>query len=163
MWTYYLILVKSYSMNLLLTFLLHTVPAFIADAVMLARGKKMRFLNIYKKIHEFSRLLTFFVMKSFEFKSANVRKMLERMSVKDREVFFCDLKQLDWEEFVITYGAGIRVYLVKDPMDTVDKAKRLWRRYSLANRVILTVAGLLAATILWSVMSTLYRSFLFVN
>lgn len=81
-----------------------------------------------RKMHVFVEATAYFSVRTFHFKSANIQKMLTRMSTKDKDVFFCDIKKVDWEEYFLTYVPGIRVYLAKDPMETLPEGKRHWRR-----------------------------------
>lgn len=45
------------------------------------------------------------------------------MSERDREIFFCNLKELDWDEFFQFYCLGIRRYIIKDSDDTIPEAR----------------------------------------
>lgn len=85
-------------------------------------------VKTYRKIHNFAELISYFTVRCFDFKSFSIRKMLSRMSEKDREMFFCDLKELDWDEFFHTYGLGTRVYLARDPIDTIPEGLKFYGR-----------------------------------
>ncbi|XP_018574204.1 fatty acyl-CoA reductase wat-like [Anoplophora glabripennis] len=156
-WVFFLYLVKSYFRYIVLVIFLHFIPCMLVDAMLFFRGKKMRMMKAYKKIHTFSSLMAYFCVRSFKFHSANVHKMLDGMTKKDRGVFFCDLRELDWDEFFQTYGIGARVYLAKDPLDTIPKGRKFYRRLQWAHNTVKTVLGLLGVTILWLIMSGIYK------
>lgn len=88
-----------------------------------------RMFKVYSKIHKFSRVLSYFATQTWIFKSENVQRVCRKMSDRDNEIFFSDLKQLDWEKYLKVYIRGIRVFLVNDPMDSLPAARIKWRRY----------------------------------
>lgn len=88
-----------------------------------------RFLKLFKKIHKFLSVVSYFTTRSWNFKSYNAQKLCARMSEKDRELFFCNLRDLDWSEFFDHYMLGIRTYLLKDPESTLPAAKVRYNRY----------------------------------
>lgn len=51
------------------------------------------------------------------------------MTPEDQEIFFCDLKKLNWTEYFTVYLKGIREYLIQDPMTTLNDARNKWKRY----------------------------------
>lgn len=53
------------------------------------------------------------------------------MSDEDKDIFFCDLKDLNWGEYFKEYIKGIRVYLIGDPIETMEAAQAKWSRYTL--------------------------------
>lgn len=57
-----------------------------------------------------------------------MHNLLEDMSDDDKRIFFCDLRQLDWQDYFIEYFKGIRIYLIKDPEDTLKAARVKYQR-----------------------------------
>lgn len=51
------------------------------------------------------------------------------MTLKEKNIFFSDLKDLDWVAYFDDYAKGARVYLTQDPLDTLDVAKIRYKRY----------------------------------
>ena len=41
----------------------------------------------------------------------------ERLNERDRELFFCDVRQLDWDDFFLTYWRGVRLNVLKERLD----------------------------------------------
>ena len=85
-------------------------------------------MKTYEKIHKFSGVISYFALKTWTFRSENVRNLITHMSERDREIFYSDLKNLNWDEFHKAYFKGIRVYLIKDPLETLEAAKKKWNR-----------------------------------
>lgn len=50
------------------------------------------------------------------------------MSKEDKELFFCDLRKIDWDEYFKEYIKGIRLYLLQDPLETLEAARVKWSR-----------------------------------
>lgn len=155
-WYFCFILEKNFLLYTIYTFLLHTVPAFIVDAVLVCVGKKPKMFKVYSKIHKFSRVLSYFATQTWIFKSENVQRVCRKMSDRDNEIFFSDLKQLDWEKYLKVYIRGIRVFLVNDPMDSLPAARIKWRRLYWAHQITKAVLGFLALRILWTLVFFVY-------
>ncbi|XP_043504627.1 fatty acyl-CoA reductase 1-like [Polistes fuscatus] len=58
----------------------------------------------------------------------NVLKLWDKLSVVDKHKFFFNVSDIDWECFSSTYIKGVRVYLLKYPMETVDESRPFYRR-----------------------------------
>lgn len=87
-----------------------------------------RMIKIYNKIHKYSSVISYFATQSWNFKSENVNNLCNRMSDKDKQLFFCNLKELKWSEFFMFYCRGIRLHIVKDTEDTIPEAKVRFNR-----------------------------------
>ncbi|XP_018574782.1 fatty acyl-CoA reductase wat-like [Anoplophora glabripennis] len=156
-WYYSFSLYKSYLSYLFAIFFLHVIPALIVDGALLCMGKSPRMTKMYTKIHKFSTVISYFSTRQWVFRSGNVQRLIGKMSEKDKKIFFCDLKDLDWDIFFQTYLRGVRVYLMQDPMDSLPEAKKKWNRLYWAHQTTKAVAGFLLFRILWSLLSFLYR------
>lgn len=74
-------------------------------------------------------VLNYFTTKEWKFSNDRVHDLINRMSAKDRENFLCDMREIVWDTFFRTYIKGIRIYLIKDPMETLPEARVRWQRY----------------------------------
>ncbi|XP_018574326.1 fatty acyl-CoA reductase wat-like [Anoplophora glabripennis] len=133
----------------ILAFMVHTLPAFLSDLVCLSIGKPPTMMKMYMKLHKFADVLSYFGNREWTYKSNNVRKLLDKMSDKDREIFFADLRQVDWNEFLKTYFYGIRLYVLNDPKETIPEAKIKWRRLYWAHKVTTLAISLPLLWTLW--------------
>ncbi|RZC41900.1 fatty acyl-CoA reductase -like, partial [Asbolus verrucosus] len=106
-WYYCFDLYSNFFLYTLATIFLHYLPAVLVDIALLCMGKSPK--------------------RSWIFKSKNVNVMLENMTEDDKNIFFCDLKKLKWDIFFKTYLTGIRIYLLQDPMDTIEEARVRWK------------------------------------
>ncbi|KAK9884343.1 hypothetical protein WA026_005293 [Henosepilachna vigintioctopunctata] len=155
-WYYSLTLQKNRYAYLFLMFFLHLVPAFLMDTVLLCIGRQPMMLKVYKKIHKFIDVLSYFTTRNFEFQSTRVRNLIQKMSSEDQKIFFCDLKELDWNVYFKVYLKGVRVYLLQDDMKTLDDALVRWRRFELLHKSLKVLFVFFMCRIAWSIMVFLY-------
>lgn len=50
------------------------------------------------------------------------------MNEVDKEKFFCDLKQVDQQDYIKNYILGTRHFLLKEKPETLPKARKLLQR-----------------------------------
>lgn len=91
----------------------------------------LRLLKIYNKIHKHSDLLSIFATTEWKFTNERWNELLKKLTAEDRQLFFCDMKELVWDTFFKKYPLGIRTYILKDPIETIPQARIKWRRYLL--------------------------------
>lgn len=72
--------------------------------------------------------MSFFATNQWEFTNDNVLTLWEKLSIVDKDKFFFNITNIDWDSYWLSYVKGMRVFLVKDPMETVNKAKILRKR-----------------------------------
>jgi len=76
-------------------------------------------------------VLNYFSTQEWIFTNDRLHAMIAKLTSYDRKNFDCDIRNLDWEVYFETYLRGIRVYLIKDPMDTLPQARVRWQRYEI--------------------------------
>ncbi|XP_048264969.1 fatty acyl-CoA reductase wat isoform X5 [Bombus terrestris] len=133
-----------------------TVNALIACAWDVANRRKM--LKIYKKIHKFMDVLNYFSIHEWKFSNDNIKELLNKMTEEDRENFACDITDIDWDQYFRTYIRGIRMYLIKDPLDTLPKARIKWQRLYWTHQVVKLILGYALLRICWLTLSLLFRN-----
>ena len=42
----------------------------------------------------------------------------------DKQMFNFDMESLVWEEYLKEYVKGVRIYLLKDPLDTIPQSRK---------------------------------------
>ncbi|XP_066251790.1 fatty acyl-CoA reductase wat-like isoform X2 [Euwallacea similis] len=136
MWYLVFDIYKYYPVYLLMTVLLHTLPAILMDSVLLCTGQKPKMMAIYKKIHKFSNVISYFSTHDWQIRTDNVLWVQNRLQEMDQKLFLSDLRKIDWKEYYEFYVKGVRVYLLKDPLDTIDKAKVRWKKLYYAHQTI---------------------------
>ncbi|XP_046424476.1 fatty acyl-CoA reductase wat-like [Neodiprion virginianus] len=128
MWYYSFRNTKSKVFHLFLVYVLHLLPALVIDTATICVGKEPRLLKIYKKIHKFMTVLNYFTTHEWKFSTEMVNKLHGKLEPEDRKIFFFDIKSIVWDTYFQTYMKGIRIYLIKDPLDTLRQARIRWQK-----------------------------------
>uniref|UniRef100_A0A336LKJ3 Fatty acyl-CoA reductase n=1 Tax=Culicoides sonorensis TaxID=179676 RepID=A0A336LKJ3_CULSO len=117
----------------------HFVPAFLIDIWLRIIGRTPRLWNLYKKVHKFSTVLEYFSMNTWKYDNTNMRELCNSLTPLDQELFLCDMKKLNWTDYFELYMKGLRLYINKDPEDTVPRAKTRYARLGYAHKLVLLV------------------------
>ncbi|XP_019879594.1 fatty acyl-CoA reductase wat-like [Aethina tumida] len=151
-WYYFLTLQPTWIGYFITQLFLHYIPALIVDGALLCVGKSPMMLKVYRKIHKFSSVISYFCTRNWTFHSQRINRMIETMTPEDQEIFFCDLKKLNWAEYFTVYLKGIREYLIQDPMTTLNDARNKWKRLYVLHQTLKVLLGFLCLRLLWSVL-----------
>nr|KAF7387728.1 hypothetical protein H0235_018450 [Vespula pensylvanica] len=128
-WCHSLIITKYRLVHLFYIYFLHLLPAAIIDTIAVCAGKQPRLRRIYNKIHKMSDALGYFSTMKWTYTNERWNKVIAKLSPEDRELFFCDIKDLVWGAYFPTYFLGIRKYIFKDPIETLRQARIKWLRF----------------------------------
>lgn len=123
-WYYTKIHVKNLYMFMFLCFLFHTIPALLVDIVLVALNKQPKALKVYKKIHKFSDVISYFSLRSWNFANDNVNSLWKTLGDSDQALFNFDMSTLDWNKFFISTVDGLRLYMFKETLDNVEYARK---------------------------------------
>ncbi|XP_063703930.1 fatty acyl-CoA reductase wat-like isoform X2 [Culicoides brevitarsis] len=145
---------RSAAINSLYMLFLHFLPALLIDSLAMIVGQKPRLLKIYKKVHKFSNVISFFCTNEWVFTNNNVQKLWLKLDESDQKLFDFNLKGLDWFEYLRYYIRGMRVYLMKDDLSTLEASKRKWNRFYWLHQLLKLF---LAATALYFVGTLVYN------
>lgn len=92
----------------------------------------------YKKINKFGEVISYFAMRQWNFRNDNVQALLKKMKTADRELFEFDMGALDWDAYHYTYLRGARLYLLKDPLETIPEGRIKYRKVQIAHYTLVT-------------------------
>nr|XP_034183201.1 fatty acyl-CoA reductase wat-like [Osmia lignaria] len=155
-WYYALILNNYLFMHNICAFLFHLVPAVIVDTAAYLTGRKPILMDAYRKIHKFSNVIHYFSTREWNFRNENVLKLWNKMNCVDRENFFFDIGKLDWDAYFYIHVRGLRVFMLNDPLDTLDESRVAYSRLRKIHYTLLTSMILLSLWILYSFISYLW-------
>lgn len=88
-----------------------------------------RLLKIYNKIHKFTDVLSHFSITEWKITNERLNELTSKLTTEDRKLFLCDMKELVWDTYFQNYLRGIRIYILKDPIETIPQARIRWQRY----------------------------------
>nr|AID66649.1 fatty acyl reductase [Agrotis segetum] len=134
-------------------FMMHWIPAYIVDAIAVLIGKKPMLRKTYAKITKFSEVMAYFATREWKFDNSNTQRLFAEMCPADKKMFDFDMSALDWNDYFYSYIRGVRVYLLKDPVNTVPAGLTKHNRLRFLHYTFCTILGLLFLRILWAVFS----------
>ncbi|XP_033211757.1 fatty acyl-CoA reductase wat-like [Belonocnema kinseyi] len=138
------------------TVLLHLLPALVVDTASLCIGQKPKLLKVYQKVHKFTDVISHFCTREWTFTNGNVQSMWDRLDSKDQQIFRFNMKNFNWELYFETYLKGIRVYLFKDDLSTLEQSKKRWIRFYWMHQITKAVGSSVGIWILWRLLSTIF-------
>lgn len=84
--------------------------------------------------------------------------MWDKMTPEDQELFFCDVRKLDWDNYMWKYWNGLRCYLMNDPMDNVEEARKKFFKLKLVHYFVTTLFGMGLLYIMFKLLSFLFNA-----
>lgn len=73
-------------------------------------------------------VIEYFSMREWDYQLDTINGLWTKLSQRDKEMFCFDMFEVDWDLYLQQYVYGLRVYLVKDPIETLPKAMVRWKR-----------------------------------
>lgn len=138
-WHYCFRLNKSWYLHMLAVYLLHFLPAIFVDGACVLLGKKPRLLKGYKKINKFADVISYFSSRQWKFRNDNTQSLWKSLPATDREQFEFNMADLNWDEYFYSYVRGMRVYLLKDPLETVPQGRIKMMKLKIAHYFLLAL------------------------
>lgn len=112
--------------------------------------------RIYQKIQKFNDVMSYFSTKEWNFTDDNTLQLWKNLSPKDQEIYPFDIAEMDWDFHAQAHLLGLRVYLVKDDIDTLPQGREKWRRLHILHR---TLQAVLIALFSWIIFKLYNLSF----
>ncbi|XP_029166891.1 putative fatty acyl-CoA reductase CG5065 [Nylanderia fulva] len=128
--------------------LLHTIPAYLIDALLIVTGNKPFMIRVQNRVNVGLELLQYYTMKQWIFRNDNLRNLEHRLCPADRETFFMDTKIIPWSEYLLVYILGTRQYCLKDDPSTLPRARQIFMYLFIADCLLKIVFG---AFLVWMV------------
>ncbi|XP_044011550.1 fatty acyl-CoA reductase wat-like isoform X2 [Aphidius gifuensis] len=101
------------------------IPGIIGDIVLLLCGKKPLALSVARRaIPLIPDILYFSLLNNWRIHVHETTKVWDKMNKRDSELFFNDLRKLDWSIFCCYYWPSCRKYILKEPLSTLKQAKK---------------------------------------
>ncbi|KAK4877896.1 hypothetical protein RN001_010402 [Aquatica leii] len=142
-WNYFFFMNSNAYMHMICTFLLHTIPAYIVDFLAKCVGKEPLLVKGYQKINKFLNVLAYFTTRTFIFTNHNTQNLWKKLDAADKKMFNFDVSTFDWDEYFYKFARGGRVYLLKDPLDTLPQGRAKFLKLKIAHYTLLTILLLL--------------------
>ncbi|XP_008559985.1 fatty acyl-CoA reductase wat [Microplitis demolitor] len=156
LWYYGLTLNSNLWIHNIYIYLFHLFPAVIIDIVARLAGRKPILLNAYKKIHKFSGVISYFCTQQWKFRNDNVIKLWNKLNPTDRKIFYFHVGEFSWEDVLSKNIMGVRLFLLNDPIDTIEDSKKRYVALKVAHYTVVTMVLLLLLWLTWTFLSIIY-------
>ena len=81
-------------------------------------------------------IATFFTTRQWKFVSNNFIPLLDMLSPEDQQIFYFDVRQIDWPSYLSDYCFGIRRYILEEKDDTIPAARISLIKFYLLQKMI---------------------------
>ncbi|KAK5638968.1 hypothetical protein RI129_013263 [Pyrocoelia pectoralis] len=130
---------------LLLHFILHVVPAYVIDFFCICVGKKPQLVKGYQKIAKLLNVIGYFATRQWNFSNSNTQELWASLSDHDKERYNFDAGSIDWNTYFYHYVYGGRIYLLKEPLDTVPQARIKQRKLKITHYTLMIIITMFLA------------------
>ncbi|XP_012288354.1 fatty acyl-CoA reductase 1 isoform X2 [Orussus abietinus] len=140
-WVYYINMV-----------LFHLVPAVIVDTAAILTGRKPMLMELHKKVNKMARMMQYIATHEWKFYDNNVQQLWDKLNRVDRKEFNFNMKDFNWDEFMLIQCRGIQRYILKDTIDDSPEKRAHMFKVKIRHYVLVTV--------MWSFVLWLFVSIL---
>lgn len=85
-------------------------------------------MTSYEKVHKMTKVLSYFAVREWEISIDNMQKLWRTLSEEDKKIFDFDLNEINWGQYFRNHLLGIRLYILKDSINTIPYAIKKRRR-----------------------------------
>lgn len=118
----------------------HYLPAWIMDVVLWLQGKQPQMTKVQNRLWRSVKMLEYFTSRQWVFTSQNVLDLSQKLYAEDQQAFNFDVTRIDWPHYLENYCLGVKKYVLKESMDTIEDARRALNRLYVIRRFV-TVTG----------------------
>ncbi|KAK7595553.1 hypothetical protein V9T40_013378 [Parthenolecanium corni] len=108
----------------ILNLFLHKIPGLFIDFICILTRREPVLTKVYRRLDQVRDILRYFQARKWLFKTDNVRSMWQNLSSEDKEIFYFDIKNVNWAEYAQCYALGVRVFMMKDDIQTLPAARK---------------------------------------
>ncbi|KAF5282612.1 hypothetical protein FQR65_LT14207 [Abscondita terminalis] len=127
-WHRVLITTSNKYFHQLLQFVLHAIPGFFNDKTF-----------FYERTKHFLDRFAYFTSQQWIFRNGNVEKLWGGLNAEDKKFFEFDMDYFDWDLYFRSNVRGLRVYLLKDPIETIRDGHVRQRKLKVAHYALMTL------------------------
>ncbi|XP_022128113.2 fatty acyl-CoA reductase wat [Pieris rapae] len=138
-WCYMLFLINNALLFKTLNILLHWIPAYVCDGVAVMIGKKPMLIKVYSKIDKWNQFNEIFTSQTWKMRNSNTVELYKELNETDRHIFDFDISALDWNLYVYNYMMGLRLFLIKEPKETIPRGIKKQYLLIIANYIVMTI------------------------
>jgi len=102
----------------------HLLFAYVMDFLLGLFGQKKMVVKAVNKMHHANEMFDYFCSNQWNFKTDNVKKLRRLQSTCDRQIFDCDVRQIDWDSYARLGWIGCRRFILKETDDSLGYARK---------------------------------------
>ncbi|XP_034946176.1 putative fatty acyl-CoA reductase CG8306 [Chelonus insularis] len=102
---------------------IHMIPAYILDTVTKLAGGRPILVRLHTNVNNSLGRLEKFIVTEWKYHNPRLLALHESLSDEDQKLFYLDIRSLVWEDYFVDLTKGVRVYLSKDPLKTLEAAR----------------------------------------
>nr|XP_026483590.1 fatty acyl-CoA reductase wat-like [Vanessa tameamea] len=112
----------------ILSWLLHYIPALIIDGCSILMGKKPRLFKVYKLVDTLSAVFEFFFTNDWVFHDANTLSLYNKLSDTDKLLYNFDMASVDCSKKMFVFCYGVKRYIIQEDDADMEYAskKQFW-------------------------------------
>uniref|UniRef100_A0A8D8F7P4 Fatty acyl-CoA reductase CG5065 n=1 Tax=Culex pipiens TaxID=7175 RepID=A0A8D8F7P4_CULPI len=119
---------------------LHFLPAYFFDLILRAQGSKPIMAKIAKRFQKAADTGEFFAMHEWTFEVPNLKRLTRKVhGARDGAEFDMDMAGMSWDAYLEQYMLGIRKYVLKDDLDSMEQARSKLRKLYWIKRLLQVV------------------------
>jgi fatty acyl-CoA reductase len=84
----------------------------------------LRAVKNYRRLHKAMDLISYFAIRRWSFEQDNVLELWDQMRNEDKKMFNFNMEDTDWVKYNRDSILGLRMYLLKETLDTIPKGKK---------------------------------------
>ncbi|XP_066148763.1 putative fatty acyl-CoA reductase CG5065 [Euwallacea fornicatus] len=139
--------------------LCHNIPSALLDLSLVCVGKKPMMLKFSRKVNQALEAGSFFAVHEWVFSSASYRSLIQAVhTMEDSERFPVDFSLgsgFEWEDYVGVFLKGVRIYVLKDEMTSLPRARTKLNRLYWFQKVLQFIPYVIALILTRQMMKSL--------
>ncbi|XP_049767049.1 fatty acyl-CoA reductase 1-like isoform X4 [Schistocerca cancellata] len=120
-------------------FFLEVLPAHIFDFFIRLSGRKPFLVHVNNRLYSAKIMLGYYVLHEWTFINKNVVSLYESMAPEDKEIFYFNVKELDYYDYCKKSIIGAKLYLLNESIDDIPGDVRYMRRMYYLHVVVRTL------------------------
>ncbi|XP_015117031.1 putative fatty acyl-CoA reductase CG8306 [Diachasma alloeum] len=122
-WYPHLKLLPSLWLYRISSIFVHMIPAYILDTVTKVAGGRPILVRLHTNVNNSLGRLEKFIFTEWKFQNPRMMELHESLSSEDKKLFTLDVRPLSWEDYFVNLTKGVRVYLSKEPLKSLGRAR----------------------------------------
>ncbi|CAH0548830.1 unnamed protein product [Brassicogethes aeneus] len=118
---------SSKTLHLICFYLFHILPALLVDALLIVLGYKPVLMRVQKRISKGFEVFEYYANNQWDFNNDETLSSRSLLNPLEREIYKCDGDGMDYYDYFTDCVRCARLYLLKEPDDTIPAAKRHMR------------------------------------